>query len=266
MAPAARMASIVGRPTTGTSKRMSWFGLATLTIADAGPGEPAGPRDHLVGALHRLDRHHGAVLDGNRLPDVETRHGVGHPVAELEVRVRLGARLGAGDRPAAREQRREEGRRVDQLDAVVAQHLRDRRDQRVGVPGAQAQEDGQQQAVGHDAGEDLDVLDLPGHHRVGDAGRPEGLDALPQLAEREPVDRGPRLAGGGVLEFRERLLPHGDDGHLVAEPAGGVEHEQREPAVARDEAEVHRASTPPPCPRRRGGSASAAARRGANCG
>ncbi len=32
VAPAACIASIVETPTTGTSNRMSWFGLATLTI------------------------------------------------------------------------------------------------------------------------------------------------------------------------------------------------------------------------------------------
>ena len=63
-----------GHPTTGTSNRMSWFGFATLTIADAGTRQPARAADHLVGALHRFDRHNGAILHGDRLPDVEARH------------------------------------------------------------------------------------------------------------------------------------------------------------------------------------------------
>ena len=37
VAPAARMASMVDTPTTGTSKRMSWLGLATLTIRTPAP-------------------------------------------------------------------------------------------------------------------------------------------------------------------------------------------------------------------------------------
>ena len=37
VAPAACIASIVATPTTGTSKRMSWFGLATLTMRTPGP-------------------------------------------------------------------------------------------------------------------------------------------------------------------------------------------------------------------------------------
>ena len=37
VAPAAFIASMVDTPTTGTSKRMSWFGFATLTMRTPAP-------------------------------------------------------------------------------------------------------------------------------------------------------------------------------------------------------------------------------------
>ena len=84
-APAFRIACIVARPTTGTSNRMSCFGLATFTMHDARAGQLSGARNHFVGAFHRLDGHDGAVLHGNRLADIETGNRVGHLVAELEI-------------------------------------------------------------------------------------------------------------------------------------------------------------------------------------
>jgi hypothetical protein len=62
VAPAARIAWMVARPTTGTSKRMSWPGLATLTTAVPGPASC--PARAIVSSVpfHRLDRHHRLVL------------------------------------------------------------------------------------------------------------------------------------------------------------------------------------------------------------
>ena len=80
---------------TGTSKRMSCFGFATLTMRDARPGQMPGAPNHLVGAFHRLDGHHRQVLDRDRLADVEPRNRVGHPVAELEVLLLLVGRARA---------------------------------------------------------------------------------------------------------------------------------------------------------------------------
>ncbi len=71
--PAAFIAAIVGSPTTGTSKRMSCFGFATLTTDRPGARQTPRPRDHFVGAFHRLDRHHRAILHDDRLTDVEPR-------------------------------------------------------------------------------------------------------------------------------------------------------------------------------------------------
>ena len=110
VAPATRMAWMVARPITGTSKRMSWSGLGHLDDAHAGAGEVAGTADDFVGAFHRLDRDHRLVLDGDRLADVERGNRVGHPVAELEVGALLlvGGTFAQHARPG--EQRREEQR------------------------------------------------------------------------------------------------------------------------------------------------------------
>ena len=101
-------------PTTGTSKRMSWFGLATLTIARAGARQPPGPRDHLVGALHGLDGDDGGALHDDGLADVEA--GDLRPPCDSRTRSRRAPRPSAAARvstPGARQQRRQERRRVD---------------------------------------------------------------------------------------------------------------------------------------------------------
>ena len=95
VAPAARIASIVATPTTGTSNRMSWFGFATFTMRTPGPASRPARRDHLVGAFHRLDGDHRGVLDRDGLPDVEAGDRVGHAVAEREIRA---ARLATAPR------------------------------------------------------------------------------------------------------------------------------------------------------------------------
>ena len=43
VAPARAITWMVGMPTTGTSKRMSWLGLATLTTTTPGAGQVGGP-------------------------------------------------------------------------------------------------------------------------------------------------------------------------------------------------------------------------------
>ena len=120
--------------------------------------------------------------------------------------------------PAPGQQRRQERGRIEQLDAVVAHDVGDGGDQRVGVAGLEPGQDRQQRQVGHDAREDLDVLDLPGHDRLGDAGGLQDLDALAEVAERDPVEVGPRLPGG-PFELGKGLFLDGDDGDVVAEGA-----------------------------------------------
>ena len=92
----------------------------------------------------------------------------------------------------------------------------------------------QQRQVRHDVREDLGVLDLTGHHRLGDARRLQHRDALAQLPERDPVQRRP---GWRAAAPRGR-----DASSLIAttvtswpERARGVEHEERKPAVAGDQ-------------------------------
>ena len=77
---------MVAIPTTGTSNRMSCFGLATLTMRTPATREMTRPADHLVGPFHRLDGDDRLVLHGDRLADVERGNGIGDAIPELEVR------------------------------------------------------------------------------------------------------------------------------------------------------------------------------------
>ncbi len=202
VAPAARIACIVATPTTGTSNRMSCFGLATLTMRTPGPARCPARRNDLVGAFHRLDGDDRLMLHRDRLPDVQRRDRVGHAVAELEILLLLAGRRPSRQHAWFREQRRDERRGVDELDAVVAQHGGHGADQTVGVPPAQLGEDGKQRRVRNDVGEDFGVLHLPRHHGMGHAGLLQHLDAGAELPERDPVDVA-LLAAGGLVQLGE---------------------------------------------------------------
>ena len=112
---------------------MSCFGLATLTIRTPGPARcPARPITSSV-PFHRLDGDDRLMLDGDRLSDVEAGDHVGHSVAELEVLLLVVGRRALRQHAGAGQQRRQQRRRVDQLDPVVAQHVGDGADQAIGV-------------------------------------------------------------------------------------------------------------------------------------
>ena len=96
-------------------------------------------------------------------------------VAELEVRLLLVGRRALRQHAGRASSGVRERGRVDQLDAVVAQHVGDRANQPVGVLRLRASS--APIAASDPArcpGEELGVLDLPGHHRLGDAGLPSG--------------------------------------------------------------------------------------------
>ena len=84
---------------------------------------------------------------------------------------------------------------------------------------------------------DLDVSDLACHDRLGHAGRLEQLDALAELAERDPVQRRAGLPGR-LLQVGEGFLLDGDDDDLVTEITGALQCEKRKLAVAGDEADA----------------------------
>jgi hypothetical protein len=78
------MASSVPGPTTGTSKRMSWRGFATLTTTR--PARRCRPRaDDLVGPLHGLEGHRRPVLHGHRLAEVHPGQRARDRLAVLDV-------------------------------------------------------------------------------------------------------------------------------------------------------------------------------------
>ena len=211
--------------------------LRHLDDADTGPGQMTGAANHLVGAFHRFDGHDRLVLDGDGLADVERGNRVRHPVAELEVGAFPLVGRAIAEHALAGEQRRQEHRRVEQLDPLVFHDVRHRGDQRIGVPRLEAPEHRQQRQVRDDAGEDLDMTHLPRHHRLRHAGGLEELDALAELSEGDPVEGGVGLPRRG-LEVGERFFLDGDDRDLVAEVTGALQCEERKFAVAGDDADA----------------------------
>ena len=135
VAPAALIASIVATPTTGTSKRMSWFGLATLTIATPRPAR-----------LSRPARSSRPSLPSPRRPPppCPSRRSSGRCRAPRWRRP-SGTRTRSRPPPSRRRARRvstpsraSSGTRnaVESSSSMpsIAHHVGHRRDQRVGVP------------------------------------------------------------------------------------------------------------------------------------
>jgi hypothetical protein len=126
---------------------------------------------------------------------------------------------------------------------MLAHHLRHRGDERIGIAGLEAHQHGEQRLVGDDSGEDLDVLDLAGHDRLGDAGLFQYGDRFPELAERHPVHGGgPGAARGRFVDLGKRLFLDRHDRHVVAHAAGAIENEEREAPVSGNEADPHQSS------------------------
>jgi hypothetical protein len=225
----------------------------------------ARPSDHFVGPFHRFDGDDGLMLHGNRLADVERRNGVGHAVPEREILLFILGRCAPGDDAATREQRLNQRRGVQQLDAVVAQHVGHRTNQAVGILRRQLPQHAEERQVGDDAPEDLGVLHLPGHHGVADAGGLQDRDALPELAEGNPMNRY-AAPPGRVGQLWKRLFLRRDDGDVVALRARGVEHEKRKASVPGNQANVHRGVILPRRALRSSASAYAESRRAARCG
>ena len=99
-------------------------------------------------------------------------------------------------------------------------------------------EHGKQRGIGQQPRrENLGVLHLAGHDRVGDAGLLQQLDARAELPERDPVDRALH-PGGGVVELGKGLFPGGDDGDVVPLRNRRVEDEKRKSAVACDQSNL----------------------------
>ena len=115
--------------------------------------------------------------------------------------------------------------------------LGDRRDQRVGVARPKPCQHRQHRHVRQNL-EDLGVLDLPRHDGMRHTGLVEHLEARPQMAERYPMDGRARVRGC-VLEILPGLLAHGHDGDLMTHRTRRVQHEKREPPVARDQSKFH---------------------------
>ena len=127
---------------------------------------------------------------------------------------------GASRAPVAARAAAQERRRVDELDAVVAQHVGDGGDERVGVLRLEAREHRQQRQVGHDAARRSSCASPgPPSPRASTPASLQDLDAPAELPERDPVDgRAPCRAAAG-LEVGRRLFLDRDDGDVVAHAA-----------------------------------------------
>ena len=213
------------------------FRLGHLDDPHAGPGQVTGAADHFVGAFHRLDGNDGLVLDRDRLPDVERRNSVGHAVAECEVVVLLFDRglrsvsvpapASSGCRNAVESSSSMPSPRITSATAEISASVL-RAFSRVSTESSVKS--------GTMPEKIFDVLDLPGHHRLGHAGGFQNLDALAQLAERYPVKVGVRISRGR-LEIGKGFFLDRHDGHVVPEAASPLQRQKGKPAVAGNEAD-----------------------------
>ncbi len=76
--------------------------------------------------------------------------------------------------------------------------------------------------------------DLPGHDGAPHSLALERFDQLRKLSQRQPVNRGSVM----VLDLGGCLFLHRDDHDFISRSARRIQHEQRKPAVTRDEAKL----------------------------
>ncbi len=216
------------------------IGLGHLDDPHAGARELAGARDDRVGAFHRFDRHDRGRLHRDGLSDVESGDRVRDTVPVGEVRTFLVGRRARGQHAFPGDQGLEKSGRVEQLDPVVAQHISDSGNDRIRVAGFEPHQHRHQRLIRNDLGEELGVLDLPRHDGFADAGLLQQRDAGPELAERDPMQRGRGRLRRVHRQFGKGFFGERDHGDVVTRAARGVEDEKRKAPVPRDQAEAHR--------------------------
>ena len=229
---------------------MSWFGLATFTtvserlrVEGSWPSVgdfmiSPGAQDGCVGAFHGFNRNAGGFGDHHRLPDIEPCQVMGDRAAIRDVGL-LGVTRSARlvSTPSVASIGSSSSVEFIRVMPSSARTLADCADQRIGIARRQREQKLRQPPVGLDAAEYLLVLDLPGHDGAGDARALERLDQLGQLAQRQPMNRG----GSVLLDLGRGLFLDGGDNNFQALGTSGLEHQQRELAVAGDQAESCRA-------------------------
>ena len=188
-----------------------------------------------VGAFEGFDGEDGPVFDNDELADVEAGGFVGDAKAEGDVgalfRGRLGTELKAGGGHKGLEPRGG----VDEFDAVLFEFVGDAAENGVGVLFLEAEEECHGAEVGTEV-EEIFGGDLSDHDALGDAAFAEGFDEFVELPDFEPdevIDECGELGVGLVVEA------DGDEAG-DAERAGLAREEERQGAVAGDDAEGFR--------------------------
>ncbi len=195
-------------------------------------GQFAAALEAAVGALETFDREDGAVFDDDELADFEAGNFAGDAEAELDVGGLCGCRARTELETGGGHEGLEPGRGRDELDAFFLQFLGDAAEEGVGVFFLEAEEESHRAQVGAEV-EKIFRRDLAGHHALGDAAFAEGGDEFVELADFEPdeiIDERGERGVGFVVEG------DGDEAR-DAQRAGLAREEEREGAVARDDAE-----------------------------
>ena len=230
--------------------------LRDLDDARARAGQRARARDRRIGAFHAFDGHDRAILHDDRLADVEA----GDRVRDRGSRTRSppASRRSAArcvSTPGRATQIREQRRRVHQRDAVLLQHVGHGRDQRVRVLRLAA-------CVSTDSivrsgitpPNSLTCLTWPAMTACDDAAAFSVLMHLPSWPSSIQVNVVPPSSRASVSSVGKRLALDRHDDDVVAELAGGAQHEKRKRAVAGDQAnrprlvrllDVHQILEPP---------------------
>jgi len=173
-------------PMQGMSKRISWFSRATLT-ATAPPSFPASmPRGEAsVGTLESFDREDDPVFDDDDLADLKARHFFCDAIAEsTSSSVRRKALARRENFP--RHQWLEPWRRFDEFNAIFAEFVGDRTEDRVRIFFFHAQEQREAAQVGANI-KNVFRRDLAGHNTMADAGVLESGNQFGKLADTNPM-------------------------------------------------------------------------------
>src|ERR1041384_4833562 len=228
-----RIILMVSRPTAGTSKRRSCCGLLTLTATK--PSLPSSPPRRIAASVpstastatttRRLTTTHCPM------PSRPISLAVSKP--ERDAEPLLDRRRVPRDRALAGNNLGQKQRRFEHADSVFLQLPGHAAQQLVVLAAAHAREKRRAAEVGAEIGEQLDLFNAADHDGLIDAGALKRADDLSQLADVNPRD-----VAGETLDLLERFAAMGDGNELDAFALRLLGEDQREPAVAGDEAEL----------------------------
>src|SRR5579862_9392808 len=253
VAPARIITSTVRTPITGTSNRMSWFGLATLTTVSRRASVEASslsdcislPARSIVASVPSMastaTQACAATTTVCPISNPASARATPIPYSTFFRSSSSGARPPGTSRVSSPSLANSGSRNAVELINSIPSSASTfaTAPSSISVFRVRRFRSSFEAPVRPDAREDLLVLHLAGHHRRRDALFVEHLDQLRELAQREPVHADMLVRRSAMIDFRLGLFADRGHRHRKSLRPRRIQQQKREPPIARNQTKFH---------------------------